>query len=105
MALERGQVGLVSREGTPTGRTAMRGVAEMEVDRSAAEGVTEIMNSAGGHTPTASATPTGEAAPAGVVAAAPFDARLRKVLNLGDSFGDIGQIDAWSTHRSYLLTQ
>ena len=83
----------------------MRGVADPEVDRSSAEGVTKIMNGAGGHTPAARATPTEGTAPAGEVAAARFDARLRKILDLGDPFGEIGHRDAWSTHRSHLLTQ
>src|SRR5438132_13540638 len=103
MALGRGQVGLVRREGAPTDRTAMRGVADTKVDRSAAEGVTEIMNGPGGYTPAAGAPPPERAAPAGVVAAARFDTWLRKVLDPGDPFGHIGHIDAWSSHRSHLL--
>ena len=35
----------------------------MQVDRSAAEGVAEIMNGAGGHTPVATAPPTESACP------------------------------------------
>ena len=37
--------------------------------------------------------------------AAQLDARLRKILDPSDPFGDIGHIDAWSTHTSNLLTQ
>jgi hypothetical protein len=77
----------------------------MQVDRSPAEGITEIMNRAGGHTPAASAPPTERAAPAGEVAAARLDPRLRKILDPRDPFGDIGHRDAWSTHRSTILTQ
>ena len=77
----------------------------MQVDRSAAEGVAEIMNGTGGHTPAATAPPTERAAPAGEVAAAQLNARLRKILDPSDPFGDIGHIDAWSTHTSNLLTQ
>src|SRR5271157_6232738 len=58
VALERGEVGLIGREGATTGQTAMCGVANMQFDRSAAEGVAEIMNGAGGHTPAATAPPT-----------------------------------------------
>src|SRR5208337_285524 len=58
-----------------------------------------------GHTPAATAPPTERAAPAGEVAAAQLDARLRKILDPSDPFGDIGHIDAWSTHTSNLLTQ
>ena len=36
LALERGEVGLIGREGATTGQTAMCGVANMQVDRSAA---------------------------------------------------------------------
>ena len=75
LALERGEVGLIGRKGATTGQTAMCGVANMQVDRSAAEGVAEIMNGAGGHTPAATAPPTERAAPAGEVAAAQLDAR------------------------------
>src|SRR5215210_102739 len=105
MGLGWGQIGLVSGEAAPTGRAAMRGVADMEVDRPTAPGVAEIVNGPGGHMPPASATTTEGAAPAGVVAAAMLAARLGKVLDSGDPFGDIGHIDAWSTHGSHLLTQ
>ena len=77
----------------------------MKVNRSAAVRVTEIMNRPGDYTPATRATATEGAAPAGVVAAAMRNARLGKVLDPGDSFGDIGHIGAWSSHRSHLLTQ
>ena len=105
MALGQRQVGLVRGEEAPTGRTAMCRVANMEVNRSAALGVTEIMNGSGGHSPAAGAPPTEGTASAGVVAAATHDTRLGKILDPGDSFGDIGHIDAWPTDRSHLLTQ
>src|SRR5271154_6059284 len=105
MTLGRGQVGQISSKGTPTGPTAMRRVADMDVNRSSAEGVTEIMNGPGGHPPATSTPTTGGAAPAEVVATARLDAWLRKILDLGNPFCDIGQINAWSTHGSHLLTQ
>src|SRR3954469_19888118 len=105
MGLGRSQVGLVSGEAAPTGRAAMRGVADMDVDRPAAAGVTEIVNGPGGNTPPAGATTAEGAASAGIVAAAMLDPRLGKILDPGDPFGDIGHIDAWSTHESHLLTQ
>jgi len=76
----------------------------MEIDRSAGAGVAEIMNGSGGGSAAAGATTTQGAAPAGVVAATVFEARLGKILDPGDPFGDIGHIDAWSIHRSHLLT-
>jgi hypothetical protein len=99
-----GQVGLVRGEAAPTGRAAMRGVADMEVDRPAAPWVTEIVKGPGGHTPPARTTTTEGAAPTGVVTAATLGAWLGKILDPGDPFGDIGHIDAWSTHGSHLLT-
>ena len=50
LALERGEVGLIGREGATTGQTAMCGVANMqasEIGRHARGGRTTIMNGAG----------------------------------------------------------
>jgi hypothetical protein len=102
VALGEGKVGHVGVEAASATGAAVLGVGDDEVDRPAAAGIAQVMESSLGHAAAAGRVATARTAAPQVVAAALLPVRGGQVLHSRDSFGDIGDILARACHRPLL---
>src|SRR4051794_14064040 len=88
-AFGQSQVGQIGAEVAIAVGAAMFGVGDDKIDRAVRARVAQVVQSARGNRVAASAAVAAPATPSRVVAAAVFDTRLGKVLDAGDTLGDV----------------
>ena len=98
LAFGPSQVGQVSREVVVAVAAVMFGEGNQEVDGATGAWVAQVVQGTGIDGVASSTVTTARAATGWVVAAAVFDAWLGKILDGGNTLGNIGDIFAWSEH-------
>jgi len=104
VALGEGQVRHVGVEAASAVGAEMLGVGDHDVDRPAGADVAQIVKGPPGRIAARSRPAAPRALAAAVVPTPRLDMRGRKILDPRDPFGNIGDIVAWLTHNSLLLT-
>jgi hypothetical protein len=100
-----GQVRQVGGEEEVAVGAVMPGERDDDIDGAAGPQVAEVVQGSRGDGVAAGAGAAARAASGLVVAAAPFDPGLGKILDVGDALGRVGDIFAGSEHGCALHTQ
>jgi len=99
-AFGQSEVGQIDAEVTIAVGTTMLGVADHENDGTVRARPAQVVQGARGSRIAPGAMAAALAPACRVVAASAFDTRLGKILDAGDTLGDIGDVLAWTRHGS-----
>ena len=99
LAVRQSQIGHITGEATATVEAAMAGERDHQIDGLVGPSITEIVEGTTTRAIATSAVATTRAKPCWPVATVPLKARLGKVFDTSDAFGDIKDILTWTSHH------
>jgi hypothetical protein len=99
-AFGQGEVGQIDAEVAIAVGATMLGVVDHEIDGTIRARPAQVVQGARGSRIAPGAMAAALALACRVVAASTFDTRLGKILNAGDTLGNVGDILAWTRHGS-----